>query len=190
MEVLTDSDSSPVLISNAEVLKLLKEKLAERQENEKKQRKHVTKYAHRDWIEEKVFAYLQTTPCIHMDPSKLSELTSKLTSSKRLSHGTSPSSPSTAATEENAAIKTTGFGLTGAEALQIVNFMPTEPVEIHLMVEELHSRMSESRQEELLQLVASYRQDGNNTEAGEVGVEADAPQDDHALIDDNIKNEL
>jgi antitoxin component of MazEF toxin-antitoxin module len=50
--------------------------------------------------------------------------------------------------------------LTEAEALQVINFMPTEPVEIHLMVEEMHTRMSEDRQRELLDLIASYRKRG------------------------------
>jgi DNA-directed RNA polymerase subunit F len=53
----------------------------------------------------------------------------------------------------------TSFGLTEAEAIQIANFMPTEPVEIHLMVEELHNRMTEAKQQELLQCIASYRKD-------------------------------
>lgn len=56
---------------------------------------------------------------------------------------------------------TTGFGLTEAETLQILNFMPTEPVEIHLMVEDLHVRMSETKQEEFLNMIQSFN---NSTE--------------------------
>ena len=52
--------------------------------------------------------------------------------------------------------RTTGFGLTEAESLQVLNFMPQEKVEIHLMVEELHARMSEERQDELLELIKSH----------------------------------
>eukprot|EP00934_Nitzschia_sp_Nitz4_P005858 Nitzschia sp. Nitz4//scaffold22_size323478//163857//164354//NITZ4_000540-RA/size323478-processed-gene-0.404-mRNA-1//1//CDS//3329543034//5848//frame0 len=150
MEVLTDSsDSSPALLSNVAVLKLLEEHVANREEPKHKNRNKPSKYAHRDWIEDTVLAYLQTTPCVNLDSSKLEEMTSQLTSSKR--HKTDETSSGEATTA--------GFGLTKAEALQIANFMPTEMVEIHLMVEELHARMSEQRQEELLEFIASYRTD-------------------------------
>ena len=51
---------------------------------------------------------------------------------------------------------TTGFGLTHAEAIQCLNMVPTEPVEIHLLVEDLPGRLSERQQEELLGLMSSY----------------------------------
>jgi hypothetical protein len=50
-----------------------------------------------------------------------------------------------------------GFGLTEAESLQILNLMPKQAVEIHLMVDELHSRLSDARQQELLDVIASYK---------------------------------
>uniref|UniRef100_A0A7S2VAI0 DNA-directed RNA polymerase III subunit RPC9 n=1 Tax=Entomoneis paludosa TaxID=265537 RepID=A0A7S2VAI0_9STRA len=53
--------------------------------------------------------------------------------------------------------KSTGFGLTEAEAIEILNLVPSEPVELHLIVEELQSRLSERQQEELLALVATHR---------------------------------
>lgn len=34
--------------------------------------------------------------------------------------------------------------------------VPTEPVEIHLLVEDLQGRLSESQQDELLELIKSY----------------------------------
>ena len=40
--------------------------------------------------------------------------------------------------------------------------MPTEPVEIHLMVEDLHSRMSETKQEEFLNMIQSYNSTTNS----------------------------
>jgi tetrahydromethanopterin S-methyltransferase subunit A len=54
------------------------------------------------------------------------------------------------------------FQLTDAEILQILNHMPSEPVEIHLMIEDLMSRMDEEKQNNLLQLITEYsnRQDG------------------------------
>ena len=161
MEVLTDSDS-PILISNAEVMEMLNKRISKRKEKEAKQkrrRKH-NKLAHRDWIEEKVHDYLQTTPCVNIDTSNLEELKAKFVASKKLAAGQSTS-------------KTTGFNLTEAESLQLLNFLPQEPVEIHLMVEELHARMSEKRQEELLELIGSYTKDGNDTKAqGELAADA------------------
>jgi len=164
MEVLTDSDS-PSLISNAEVLALLERKVTKRKEkearqNDRRRKQRDTKTQHREWIEEKVYEYLQNSPCINVEVSKLDELNSKLTSSKRQRHRADPSSTSSS----NSSGVTTSFGLTEAEAIQISNFMPTEPVEIHLMVEELHDRMTESKQEELLQCIASYRKDAGQDE--------------------------
>lgn len=154
MEILTNS-SSPTLISNKEVLDTLKKNETERLEHESKRRKAKkgkSRFQHRDWIEGKVIEYLNTTPCAHLkDFSSMQGLQEKLISSKQ---------QRTSSAEDKATGSTsTGFGLTDAEALQIVNFMPTEPVEIHLMIEELHARMSEPRQEELIQVIKSYRSD-------------------------------
>lgn len=151
VEVLTDSDSA-VLISNAEVLEMLNKKITKRKEKEAKQegrKKQNNKFAHRDWIEEHVHDYLQTTPCVNIETSKLEELKTKLIASKKHS------------VAGNAA-KMTGFSLTEAESLQLLNFMPQEPVEIHLMVEELHARMTDTRQEELLELIRSNMKDAGD----------------------------
>lgn len=165
MEVLADSDS-PSLISNAEVLallerKVIKRRLKQQKENRRNQRKH-TKTQHRDWIEEKVYEYLQNSPCVNADVSRLDELHSKLTSVKRQRNRADPALTSAITPPSSAQTTPTSFGLTEAEAIQICNFMPTEPVEIHIMVEELHDRMTESRQEDLLKCIASYRKDIND----------------------------
>ena len=59
MEVLTkDKSDSPVLLSNSEVMEMLKTRIKERKEKESKQKrrtKQSKKYKHRDWIEEQVF---------------------------------------------------------------------------------------------------------------------------------------
>jgi tRNA A37 methylthiotransferase MiaB len=54
------------------------------------------------------------------------------------------------------------FDLTALETMQILNFMPTELVELFLIVEELPDRMNEERQQELLQLISSFRTDSGN----------------------------
>ncbi|CAJ1935432.1 unnamed protein product [Cylindrotheca closterium] len=141
MEVLAkDKSDSPLLLSNAEVAQLLEDRSKSR--NEKSRKK--IKYKHRDWIEIKVLEYLKTTPCVDLDKESLDIFQSTLMSSKKLK-----SSGNTASE--------TGFGLTEAEALQVLNFMPKEKVEIHLMVEELHTRMTDDRQDELLQYIESKR---------------------------------
>ena len=160
MEVLTDSNS-PVLISNAEVMVLLEKKVAGRTKemsklNERRRKQRESNARHSDWIEDKVYEYLKSSPCVHANVSKLDQLHSRLTSSKRQRQS---ADPTLRADTMSSHASVTSFGLTEAEAIQIANFMPTEPVEIHLMVEELHNRMTEAKQHELLQCIASYRQE-------------------------------
>jgi hypothetical protein len=142
-----DSET-PVLISNAEVMELLQENLASRETKHSSsssiRNKRSNLYHHRDWIEKHVCEYLQSTPCGQIEKSRRQEFQSALRSNKKQ-----------ATTTTSAA--TTGFDLTEAESLQILNFMPTEPVEIHLMIEELHARMTEKQQEGLLEFIASYK---------------------------------
>ncbi len=174
MEVLTDSKSSnPVLLPNAELMSILEkdvsdnkkrmqaeiEKQKQKSRKNGNERKAKNRFAHRDWIQEQVLEYLRGTPSINIPKAKLNELKSKCmvggTSSssspknkkKRRTLGNGESSQQPASPS---------YGLTEAEALQILNFMPSEPVEIHLMVDELHDRMSEAKQEEFLNMIRSY----------------------------------
>lgn len=132
------ADELPVLISNLEVAELLQNRIDQRSG---KKRSRQTR--HRDWIEAKVLEYLKQTPCTKLDPSKREEFMSVLQTNKKVA-------------SKNGQAAATGFDLTEAESLQIVNFMPTEPVEIHLMIEELHARMTETKQDQLLGVIASY----------------------------------
>eukprot|EP00980_Cylindrotheca_fusiformis_P014777 scaffold4026_cov117-Cylindrotheca_fusiformis.AAC.12 len=144
MEVLAKESASPFLLSNSEVLELLRPSVLDRKD--KKLGKGIPskkKYKHRDWIEDSVCEYLEKTPCASLDSSRREELRTALTSRKK-------------AIGKNKKSKLTGFGLTEPEALQVLNFMPQEKVDIHLMVEELHSRMTDERQDELLELIQSY----------------------------------
>jgi len=133
-----ESDT-PHLISNMEVMELLKSRLEARASQKKSH-----KLRHRDWIEEKVHEYLQSTPCMRLDPSRREELQSALRSNKKQ------------AVAAGGAMQTTGFGLTEAESLQILNFMPTEEVEIHLLIEQLHDRMPDKQQTDLLAAIEGY----------------------------------
>jgi hypothetical protein len=141
-------EETPVLISNAEVMELLQENLAAREKEQSSnsgsyRNKRSNLYTHRDWIEQNVYEYLQPTPCGQIEKSRRNEFQNALRSNKKQATATSAT--------------TTGFDLTEAESLQILNFMPTEPVEIHLMIEELHARMTEKQQEGLLEFIASYK---------------------------------
>jgi hypothetical protein len=149
---------TPVLISNAEVMELLSANLASReaQNSGSTRNRRSSLYHHRDWIEKHVHEYLQSTPCGLLEKSRRQEFQSALRSNKRQatmssSNGATTTSPTTSSST------TTGFDLTEAESLQIINFMPTEPVEIHLMIEELHSRMTEKQQEGLLEFIVTYK---------------------------------
>jgi RNA polymerase Rpb4 len=120
-------------------MQILEEAIAARNEGQKdndKQRRSRVVSRQRDWIEERVLEYLKLTPCSQADPNKMPQLVQRLN----------------AKTNE-------GFDLTDAETLQVLNFMPLESVEIHLMIEDLQSRMPEERQDELLRLIASCRKD-------------------------------
>jgi hypothetical protein len=160
MEVLAKTTSeAPVLISNVEVMEFLQKRISAREEKQGKQnskRRH-NKFEHRDWIEEHVHSYLQTTPCVRLPVENVPELKGKLVASAQKKHVTEGENG-----ESTVVSKPAGFGLTEAESVQILNFMPREPVEIHLMIEELHGRMSEKRQADLLHLIESCSKDGGN----------------------------
>ena len=175
MEVLTDSKSStPVLLLNAELMILLKKEVKENKKRMAKEvkkqkqkgrknsndRKVKNKFEHHDWIQEHVLEYLKGTPCVNIPTSKLKELKSKCTSKGSSSSSTTkkkrrtPIDPNSSQPRKSP--PSPGYGLTEAEALQVLNFMPQEPVEIHLMVDDLHDRMSETKQEGFLDMIRSY----------------------------------
>jgi hypothetical protein len=172
---------TPVLISNAEVMELLSANIASREAQNagSTRNRRSNLYHHREWIEKHVHEYLQSTPCGLLEKSRRQEFQSALRSNKRQAtmsstNGATTTSPPTTTSSAT----TTGFDLTEAESLQILNFMPTEPVEIHLMIEELHSRMTEKQQEGLLEFIGSYKikedatpaENGNGTIAPSVVV--------------------
>lgn len=161
METLSDS-ATPTLVSNIEVMKILSERIASRKDAESgKQRKQSPQLQHRDWVEGKVLEYIQSTPCASTDIERMPRMVSALRGEKG-SMQTGKGSKKTSDAQTKRFSTREGFGLTDGETLQVLNFMPQEPVEIHLMIEELHSRMSDERQGELLQLIGSYAaQQGN-----------------------------
>mmetsp|Transcript_11306 Transcript_11306/g.21153 ORF Transcript_11306/g.21153 Transcript_11306/m.21153 type:complete len:199 (-) Transcript_11306:106-702(-) len=177
MEVLKSGDV-PALVTNIEVMNILSKRRTrqtEQQLNDESdktttnptattaQKKKADKLRHRDFIETKVFEYLQSTPCANVEFELMPEFVSKLKggSKERLLDATVPTKESLE--EEVAKVgndlnnaTSEGFHLTDAEILQILNHMPSEPVEIHLMIEDLMSRMDEEKQNNLLQLIGEY----------------------------------
>eukprot|EP00551_Chaetoceros_affinis_P011233 CAMPEP_0203672128 /NCGR_PEP_ID=MMETSP0090-20130426/7728_1 /ASSEMBLY_ACC=CAM_ASM_001088 /TAXON_ID=426623 /ORGANISM="Chaetoceros affinis, Strain CCMP159" /LENGTH=204 /DNA_ID=CAMNT_0050537381 /DNA_START=145 /DNA_END=759 /DNA_ORIENTATION=+ len=143
-----------------------------------------SKLRHRDHIENSVYEYLAYSACANADIKKMPEIVSKLRGRHNGSKGTNKSSEPTSSdkppkklvkTEEGIAeipvqtlpISTSnevnnednsnqGYGLTDAETLQVLNLMPTEPVEIHLMIEDLSNRLDEDEQNSMLELISQY----------------------------------
>jgi len=152
------------------------------------------RHRHRDWIESKLLDYLRSTPCGGrggMDSSGLPELvrtlrappsrrgeggadggkaggTKKARSKKSGGKGNGRGGGSVRKQIQN------GYGLTHGETLQILNHMPSELVELHLIIEDLPNRMSDERQEELLKLIATHagRDPAQGKKSGEDGAEA------------------
>jgi len=164
MEVLKSGDV-PALVTNIEVLNILSKRIEQREVLEQDEtldaarKKKANKLRHRDYIEGKVYDYLETTACAIVDFETMPEFVGRL---KKGSHGKEHASKSNEKLEKetdtlnDAKNQEEGYNLTDAEILQVMNHMPKEPVEIHLMIEELMGRMDEDRQSELLQLIAEY----------------------------------
>ena len=191
METLKSGDV-PALVTNAEVMQLLAARTEARAKHDaevataaadpgttngrpgakRKRRVDDTKrHRHRDWIESKLLDYLQSGPtatisgCGADSSSNLVELVKTLRApplrkgAKKDGKRKSKNGGNEAGTADN------GYGLTDGEMLQILNHMPTELVELHLIIDDLPSRMSDERQEELLQLIATYAgRDGGQVE--------------------------
>lgn len=151
-----------------EVLELLRKRAIDRATSSTP-RKKGKNMKHRDGIEQAVVEYLEATRCVRV--RRRDELLSVLQSRKKRK-------------------RMTGFALTEAESIQVVNSMPTEPVEIHLLVEDLQARMTEKQQEDLLNTINSYCDkeeaiNGVNLEVAPVPGDSDKP----AVVKDEQSNE-
>ena len=143
------------------------------------------KLRHRDYIEKTVFEYLSCSPCGEADLKRMPKLVSRLKGETIRGKSTEVSRRNNIikAEDENIPLEkgvdqgddsnikqdskdddvnvdhqtpVQNFGLTDAETLQILNHMPTLPVEIHLMIEDLTSRLSDDDQNNLLRLISEY----------------------------------
>lgn len=153
MEILKSGDS-PALISNIEVMNLLKERAAKRAPDistdgaDKPNIKHGP-FQNRDWIETSVLSYLESSPCggSNVKLQDMPELVERLQR------------------EPNSFTATDGYGLTSMETLQVLNHLPTSPVELHLLIEDLENRpgfvgdsvkSGDEKQAEFLKLISKY----------------------------------
>eukprot|EP00588_Corethron_pennatum_P003524 CAMPEP_0194298618 /NCGR_PEP_ID=MMETSP0169-20130528/60266_1 /TAXON_ID=218684 /ORGANISM="Corethron pennatum, Strain L29A3" /LENGTH=149 /DNA_ID=CAMNT_0039048623 /DNA_START=82 /DNA_END=531 /DNA_ORIENTATION=- len=149
MEVLNSGDA-PALVTNSEVRRILQlaENRAPAAQNlmtsddgtppDPAARREARAFRQRDWIEERTAAYIDEFVSIGAESAK--SLAAALTSKTSFSES-----------DEG------GFDLTDAEALQVLNHLPTEIVELHLLIEDLPSRLSEERQQDLLNCIARHK---------------------------------
>lgn len=168
-------EAAPHLISNLAILEMIQPRVDARLKNLKgttnstgtsTKNMNNKQLRHRDWIEQHVVEYLQGTACTQFTTAAhAANLQTVLRSPTAV--GKTATTPATTATT---AKKLQGFNLTEAESLQIINLSPSEPVEIHLLVDELQDRMSVSQQEELLKTIQRYRQ---NQEANKSSMDCD-----------------
>lgn len=161
MEILKSGDV-PALVTNIELLNILSKRIDKRNAQQDEgigKKKSSRKLRHRDFIEEKVLDYLQYTPAANVEFEKMPELISRLNGENPVQSIEQDKEP--VQDEAHDASKANsqeekGYNLTDAETLQLLNHMPTEEVEIHLMIEDLMERMDENRQRQLLQLISEY----------------------------------
>jgi hypothetical protein len=139
-DVSRKRSDAPFRICNAEVLEIL--------ERQKTTNKATKRFQHRNWIGDRVSEYLKAFTSSHLDYNRREEFKAMLKSKKRKLATNEPSDDA----------DQTGFGLSDNEVLQILDFMPTEPVDMHLMLSNF-SDMPERKQEALIDLIASYKVD-------------------------------
>lgn len=160
MEILK-TENVPTLVSNIEILHLLRNRINTRNastseqvnDDPSKQRRTNPKMRHRDWVEESVVASLEYTPCVKLKLETLPELVSTLKSPR--------------------------FALTDGEAMQVLNLVPRELVDLHLIIEDLGSRMSEEKQTDLLETIGKFLIDSEQVE-GDGGEKMD--EDEHGEV--------
>lgn len=185
MEVLKSGDA-PALVSNMEVMQLLRERMAAREEQEQANISSSTAangedstaaaavigsvrkgpFQNRDWMEQTVLAHLQSSPAGGADVKvdEMPELVARLR--RAPAHGTA------ASTDGSGQQSLSGYGLTNAETLQILNHMPTSLVELHLLIEDIEKREAlddEEKQTDFLKLISEFS--GRPVETGGDGEE-------------------
>jgi RNA polymerase Rpb4 len=188
MEILFDPYSPPVLVSNARVLEVL-EKQVEQNEKElhnnqnqdntkKKKKKQKVYYRRRDWIQEEALMYLKSSPCSTLDFKRMDELKTVCMSSKESRKQQQQQQQLMNTTNSAVVVKQeqddsddsndnmkrkTGYSLTEAEAIQVMNMMPKGVVDVHLLVTEAHTRIGDEDDiQAFLERIEEYRLKNRN----------------------------
>ena len=208
METLKTGDA-PSLVTNIEMMRILSRKIDARGDGEesditthatRRGQKENVELQHLDWMEEVVYEYIQSTPCASVDFGHMPELVAKLKGGNVLVNGGSANigngkpghtdGASTSGNDHSGGDGNEGFGLTDGETLQILNLMPRETVEIHLLIEDLPSRMTEERQSELLETVGKYSASPDEYDEGNMVEENEAYDEDIAVTGEREQNDL
>ena len=114
----------------------------------------------KEFIEEQVYQYIQSTLAHHTNMMQVFENTGD----QKFMTQTMPNFISAlkrkhneAKTQLSSSLQEVRFGLTQAEVLQIVNLMPTELVELHLIIDQLDQRLDEAQQQQLLLFIQEQK---------------------------------
>ena len=134
---------APHRISNAEALEMLQENKASGKKDKR--------FGHRNWIQQRVVDYLKDFPSSHLDATRRQELRSILQSNKKHKYVTEDSLDD----DEDDGLSS-GFGLADNDAIAILDFLPTEPVDFFLLVTD-YADMTARKQEALIDLIASFK---------------------------------
>ena len=98
------------------------------------------------WVEERTLRYLQDTAmAMSLMESYIDDSDEKRLTVSRLQ-----------ATVSDFIVELEKFDLTDGEILQILNLLPKEQVDLHLIIQECESRFDEQKREDLINLIAKY----------------------------------
>jgi len=166
MEVLKSGDA-PALVTNLELLELLRERAAARERGanghsgaaaeDATAADAVGPFRHRDWIERTVLDHLAASPVggAGIQADAMPDLVARL----RRAPGFPPAVVRIKEEAGAAPASAAGYGLTDGETLQVLNHFPTSLVDVHLLIEDVENRAplnDEEKQSGFLRLVSEF----------------------------------
>ena len=122
----------------------------------RRNKNHTPPVTHKDWIEDRVLEYLKSGNCSLLMREN-SEHETHVGKVKVLEIDPGKNIP------KMVEILTSEYQLTDAECLQILNLMPKEVVDLHLLIQDLDERLSIDRQQKLLELIAAHAYESKST---------------------------